>query len=291
MELRQVRYFLALSETRNFTRAAEMCDVTQPTLTLSIKKLEDEMGGPLVHRERGNTHLTQLGEMLLPFLAQVYESSTAASRLASEIAHGERVPLNFGVSDVVRKALLIAPLRETGNAAEGLELHVEGGSDGDLVQRLVDGVLHLALVDETAISADRLRFHPIYREALSVLMLADDPLTESNRLRSADIVGRPWITLDGSPVHEALQTRLQSMSAEWTPRHRANRSADAQILCLAGMGLTLIGQQEPVLPGLVARPLDDVSLSRTIGIAEARGRPLSSTALSFTRLLRALSVA
>ena len=61
MEMQQVRYFLAVSRTLNFTRAAEECNVTQPALTRAIKQLEDELGGELIRREGRNTHLTDLG--------------------------------------------------------------------------------------------------------------------------------------------------------------------------------------------------------------------------------------
>ena len=56
METHQVRYFLVLARTLNFTKAAEECNVTQPSLTRAVKKLEEELGGALFHRERANTH-------------------------------------------------------------------------------------------------------------------------------------------------------------------------------------------------------------------------------------------
>ncbi len=58
MEMHQVRYFLAVCETLNFTRAAERCNLAQPSLSRAIKKLEDELGGLLFRRERNRTHLT-----------------------------------------------------------------------------------------------------------------------------------------------------------------------------------------------------------------------------------------
>jgi DNA-binding transcriptional LysR family regulator len=65
MEMHQVRYFLAICETLNFTRAAERCHVSQPALTRAIKKLEEELGGPLFRRERNLTHLTELGQVAM----------------------------------------------------------------------------------------------------------------------------------------------------------------------------------------------------------------------------------
>jgi DNA-binding transcriptional LysR family regulator len=68
MRLRQIRYFLALANTRNFTRAAEQCNVTQSALTKGVQRLEQELGGRLIYRERQPTQLTDLGKEVLPML-------------------------------------------------------------------------------------------------------------------------------------------------------------------------------------------------------------------------------
>ena len=68
MEMHQIRYFLAVSKTLNFTRAAEECHVSQPSLTRAIKLLEDEFGGELFRRERNLSHLTELGQRMLPLI-------------------------------------------------------------------------------------------------------------------------------------------------------------------------------------------------------------------------------
>ena len=64
MEMHQIRYFLAVCETLNFTRGAESCNVTQPALTRAVQKLEEEMGGLLLHRERSRTHLAEYAALL-----------------------------------------------------------------------------------------------------------------------------------------------------------------------------------------------------------------------------------
>jgi LysR family hydrogen peroxide-inducible transcriptional activator len=65
MEMHQVRYFLAIADELNFTRAAERCKASQPSLTRAIKKLEEEFGGRLFHREHVKTHLSELGRIVL----------------------------------------------------------------------------------------------------------------------------------------------------------------------------------------------------------------------------------
>jgi Bacterial regulatory helix-turn-helix protein, lysR family len=66
MEMHQVRYFLAVAQELNFSRAAEKCNVSQPSLSRAIQQLEGELGGPLFRRERHLTHVTELGEMVRP---------------------------------------------------------------------------------------------------------------------------------------------------------------------------------------------------------------------------------
>lgn len=82
MEMHQVRYFLAVAETLNFTRAADECNVTQPSLTRAIKQLEAELDGDLFHRERP-AGLTELGGRMHPPLKQCYEAALGVRSLAS----------------------------------------------------------------------------------------------------------------------------------------------------------------------------------------------------------------
>ena len=82
MEMHQVRYFLAVAQELNFSRAAEKCNVSQPSLSRAIQQLEGELGGQLFHRERHLTHLTDLGQMVRPHLETVYNAAVKAKSLS-----------------------------------------------------------------------------------------------------------------------------------------------------------------------------------------------------------------
>jgi molybdenum-dependent DNA-binding transcriptional regulator ModE len=84
MQMNQVHYFLALCEERNFTRAAKRCGVSQPSLTNAIKRLEQTLGGPLFHRDRTNTELTELGRVVRPYLKQINQSAYEAKHKAAK---------------------------------------------------------------------------------------------------------------------------------------------------------------------------------------------------------------
>jgi len=80
--MHRVRYFLAVAHTLNFTRAAELCNVSQPALTRAIQQLEEELGGLLLRRERKLTHLTDFGRLIPPHLRQVLADAEAAKTTA-----------------------------------------------------------------------------------------------------------------------------------------------------------------------------------------------------------------
>jgi DNA-binding transcriptional LysR family regulator len=104
LEMHQIRYFLAVSDTLNLTKAAERCNVAQPSLTRAIKALEAELGGELLRRERALSHLTELGRRVLPMLRQCYETAVSAKSVATSILKGEVVPLSLALSHTTKVA-------------------------------------------------------------------------------------------------------------------------------------------------------------------------------------------
>src|ERR1044071_9412563 len=133
MEMHQVRYFLAVCRTLNFTKAAEECNVAQPSLTRAVQKLEEELGGPLVHRERANTHLTELGRLMLPHLEQTYAASQAAKALATSVRKGEVAPLRLAIDTSVSVQPVIDIIASLRESIQGIELTLGAGTRVDVL--------------------------------------------------------------------------------------------------------------------------------------------------------------
>src|SRR5262249_19251182 len=122
MEMHQIRYFLAVARTLNFTQAADECHVSQPSLSRAIIKLEEELGGDLFRRERSLTHLTELGRMMQPLLQQTYDAALSAKTLATSYRKGSTAPLRLALSSTVDMRLIARPLASLTEALPGLEL-------------------------------------------------------------------------------------------------------------------------------------------------------------------------
>ncbi len=93
MEMHHVRYFLALCEEENFTRAARSCGVSQPSLTNAIKKLESFVGGHLFCRDHRKARLTELGELVRPHIERINQSAVRTKEIAQKYTTGERPQL------------------------------------------------------------------------------------------------------------------------------------------------------------------------------------------------------
>src|SRR5438132_361062 len=125
MEMQQVRYFIAVAKTLNFTRAAEECNVSQPALTRAIKLLEDELGGELIRREGRLSHLTDLGQRMLPLLRQCYDSAITAKAVAKSVRKGDVAALTIAVARHFDLSLLTPLLGEMHRAFSGVQLRIK----------------------------------------------------------------------------------------------------------------------------------------------------------------------
>src|SRR3954466_8797004 len=148
MELHQVRYFLAVASTLNFTRAAEQCKVTQPALTKGVQKLEQELGGQLIYRERQLTQLTDLGKEVLPMLERTLASAETVRRRAQEFQRKEVAHLQIGLAPSISASLVLDPIADVAKLDPGLHVEVLDGAAEKLVDLLLEGQINVAMVGD-----------------------------------------------------------------------------------------------------------------------------------------------
>ena len=164
--MHQVRYFLAVARTLNFTRAAEECHVAQPSLTRAIKLLEGELGGDLFRRERPHAMLTPLGERMFPLLKQCYDSAQSARALAAMINDGEIGALKLAVSGSIELGLILSHVNELRKSFSEIELKILRGTGPQVVEYLKSGDAELAVGTSIGETWDRLDSWKLFDEIL-----------------------------------------------------------------------------------------------------------------------------
>ncbi|MDB5896467.1 MAG: LysR family transcriptional regulator, partial [Ramlibacter sp.] len=180
MELRHLRYFDALAETLNFTRAAERMHVTQSTLSHQIKQLEEELGAPLFDRSGKQVRMTEAGEVLrshmTPALEQI-DRGLQALRAPGEAITGS---LRLGATPSFNTRMVPQCVATLLNHYPSIQVIVEELSAGTILKRLRAGHLDMAVSYPPGEGGD-LWFEPLYNEELRLVVRVDHPLARRRR--------------------------------------------------------------------------------------------------------------
>ena len=194
MELHQLRYFAAVARTGNFTRAAEACHVSQPSLSQQIIKLEDEVGAPLFERRRDRASLTLAGELLLRHATRVLSEIDEVGSRMREIRRMTRGRLRVGAIPTIAPFLLPGPLAQLKREHPGVEItlheHVTTGLLAALQARDLDLVIasHAAPTEAFASST-------LFQEPLLLALPAGHALERLLRVTMDDLHNERFIVL------------------------------------------------------------------------------------------------
>ena len=172
MDIHHIRYFLAVCETRNFTRAAEKCNVTQPALSRAIQQLEDEVGGLLFRRERNLTHITDLGNLLRPRFQQVLDELTGVKKEALMFLCLNEAHLKVGIMCTIGPRRFTGLLTDFNMRHKGIQLQLVEGVPAKLSELLEQGAIDVALMSTAEKFPERFDVTPLFRERF---MLAFPP--------------------------------------------------------------------------------------------------------------------
>src|SRR5438270_12649906 len=187
MEMHQLRYFLAVARVLNFTRAADECNVTQPSLTRAIKQLEAELGGDLFRRERPAAQLTELGLRMHPLLKQCYDAATGARQLASSFKSGEVGALRIALTHSVDLSLLIPHLDQIRRLFNRLEFRFMRGSSQEVAEFLKKGEAELGIAAEISEEWDRLDAWPLFTGSFQLVIGKRHPLADREDITIDDL--------------------------------------------------------------------------------------------------------
>lgn len=280
MELHQIRYFLKACETLNFTRAAEQCGVSVPSLSRAIHQLEEELGGQLFRRERQLTHLTDLGRLMLQHFSSMNAAAEAAKRDASQYAKLSGAPLKLGIYSSMGADLLTGYVNTLRAEAPELELHIWEAHCNELEAALVRGEIDVAL-SSTEHQDERIRTTTLFREYFYVIFAPGHRFAQMNAVPVAELEGEDYV----QRVHCEFPQNLQRLGATRpfdyvNIRYIGEREEWIQSLVRAGMGCAIMPQHIYLMPGIEMRKLIDPEVHREISIATVAGRPHSPPVLA-----------
>ncbi|MEW2517216.1 LysR family transcriptional regulator [Actinacidiphila alni] len=270
MQFQQLAYFVAVADTRHFTRAAEAVHVSQPSLSQQIRALENELGAPLFSRARGNIALTDAGEALLPLARRILADADTARHEVLELAQLRRGRVRLGATPSLCTGLLPDVLRDFHDRHPGVQLLIEEGGSHDLVRELARGALDLALVVLPLPSpSPALTTVELFQEDLVVVSAADaEPLRSPARI--SDLKGRPMVMFrHGYDLRDLTLAACRSAGFEPYLTVEGGEMDAVLGFVRAGLGLGVVPSMVASRAGhdLRVTPLARPGLRRTIALA------------------------
>ena len=288
MEMHQIRYFLAVAQTLNFTRAAEQCNVSQPALTRAIQQLEDELAGPLIRREGKLSHLTDLGQRMLPLMQQCYQSALSAKSLASSLKKGAAASLSLALSPTIDTELLVTPLAEVQRTFPGLQLGIWRGSAEGVAERLKKGDVDLAIAGPLQQDWDRLDTWPLFQDSIGMAVHHSHPLVNRNAVEAGDIKGMPILFNPECEYAEHTSQHLDSLNIEIGRGHQIRSQHDLVALLEGNLGIGILPRSTSARRNALRQvPIPGLDLSREIFLYGVAGRQRTAVAEALVKLLRA----
>jgi len=276
MELRHLRYFVALADELNFTRAAQRLGITQPSLSSQIRQLEAEMGTSLLRRETRGVELTDAGKLMFEEARLILAEVERAKMGVGRRARGETGKINIGSAGATYFHPLIPTIiYEFKKKYPDVVLTPEESNTSLLLARVRAGAIDLAFVRPPLSDTDGLRVEPLVKEPILMVLPAEHPL---GRSKSAPLsaLAQERIILFTRAINPAVYDAILAAIARagFSPylAQEAPQAASAIPMVAAGLGVTLVPKSMSRLhpDGVVFIPIKGPSLSAEICLAYRR---------------------
>lgn len=264
MEIYQLRYFVAVAETGNFTRASERSNVTQPSLSQQIIKLEREVGHKLFHRLGRKAVLTEAGATFLQRARRIlFEVENATRELSDHPGLGRRITI--GAVQTVMPYLLTPFIAKCRDLLPNLTIDAREGFRSNLVRGVVEGDLDLAVVP-LPVTEPRVATELLLTEPLLLVVAKQHPFASRDEISIEDLAGENFVTLGDSST---LAAQIGGFFGDhhFSPRmgYRCAQVATLKLFVSMGLGIS-------ILPELARLPDDSDALTylRLTGSAPTR---------------------
>jgi LysR family transcriptional activator of glutamate synthase operon len=284
MELRQLRYLVALAEELNFTRAAASEHVAQPALSQQIRRLEDEVGLGLVERTTRHVTLTAAGALLVGRARRVLAELDAAEMELQALRGMDTGHVTIGAMHTMGPVDLSLALALFHDRHPNVGLTVREQSSEEMAEMLRVDELDLAFLSVTErVEAHGLGLHQLISEELVVLLPPGHPLAGKSRVRMIELADEQFISFrEGARLRELLLAA--GREAHFVPRVtlESNESHRIRQLVGRGLGVAILPRSDADGPGadVAVAPLVEPSLRRDSTRAAATPRRLPGSSIS-----------
>ncbi|WP_392551797.1 DNA-binding transcriptional regulator OxyR [Orbus wheelerorum] len=280
MNIRDLEYFVALAEYRHFRKAADSCNVSQPTLSGQIRKLEDELGVMLLERTSRKVLFTQTGLMLVDQAREVLRNVQIFREMASKQGEDMSGPMHIGLIPTLAPYLLPHIISLLHDAYPSLELYLHEAQTHVLVSQLEQGKLDCVILAQVKETNPFIELQ-LFDEPMFLAVPASNPLAKQKTVNLSALRGEKFLMLeDGHCLRDHAMGYCFQSGIEEDKRFRATSLETLRSMISAGRGITLFPElaapNERIRDNICYIPCVDPIPSRVIELIYRPGSPLRS---------------
>jgi DNA-binding transcriptional LysR family regulator len=290
MELRHLRYFVAVAEGLNIRRAAEKLRISQPPISRQLNDLESEIGVKLFDRSTRKLKLTQAGECFLKEATEILDRVQHATQLAQAVSRGETGTLVIAYGGPVSGMLPASAMRQCRDIYPWMELVIKEMSPRDQVHGLLENKIDLGYVGLNPVELqDIFCFESVRKVEVLVALPSNHPLIKKDSLRLEELAREHFIMVErtASPTtYDRVINILKSGGFVPNVAHEADKSQNLLRLVAAGFGIALVPDlfRNYSMPDVVFRPLKQrIHVDWHVAWRRDNDSPLLKTFLSILR--------
>jgi len=283
MELRHLRYFLAVAEEEHFGRAAERLNIVQPALSMQIRALETELGGPLFIRTSRRVELTEAGSLLLAEARLALEQVEHTCLAVKRAMRGEtgRVRIGFA-GNAIFSGKMITDLRRFRKTYPDAEVIIQEIAPQQQVDAILTGRIDIGYTpDNSTTAVPQIRVQQAGNWEMMIALCDDHPLAVHPQLTVEMLAGQPLVLYDAHDPSENLTVMLaQQLRDGFRVAHRSSSTLSVLAFAAAGLGLALVPAplQQVNIPGLIYRPLTAQTLTANLVMISRMQEPGNAVA-------------
>ena len=271
MDINQVRYFLNLAETLNFTEAASRSRVSQPSLTRAIQRLEEELGSALIYRDGKDSRLTALGRDVQAEFMRIELALRNVREHSESTVLGRSRVLDIAVAPTIGPAKFTAFFADVLGQLPSVKINMHQLLAGESADEVLSGKYHACILPGMPRPNPKLNVVPLFRERFLLACAKDHPLAGNDVVATEALASYPYVDRLACEFHTQITEHLMDNDAVMQPRFSAEREDWVQQIVAEGLAICIMPEHSAVVQGIITRPVQGMSLERGLVFVTVSG--------------------
>ena len=271
MDINQITYFLHLAESLNFTQAARQSGVTQPSLTKSIRKLEEELGGPLLYRDGKDSRLTALGREIRTEFMRIDAGLMNVRELAENSVRGRKRVLSIGVASTIAPNAFAPFIQHVLAQLPSIELNVHTLTAGEGSAEVLSGKFDACILPRAPDDNFKLAVQPLFKERYLLAFAKAHSFAYYEVIPVEKMASEAYVDRLSCEFHSQIAAYFMDRDILMYPRFSSEREDWVQRVVAEGNAVCIMPERSCTVAGIEARPVEGMDITREVVMVAVSG--------------------